>query len=88
MTPTHADQTPVDDVLPVEQHVIPFDGADVLEQGGVDSLSLRTALAHDPLDLPSLPVDDAGQDEREAVVSGLSFIPRSDKTGARAWRGR
>jgi hypothetical protein len=42
-TLSDADQAPVDDVLAVEQHVVPLDGADVLEQGDVDPLGLRAA---------------------------------------------
>jgi hypothetical protein len=53
-----ADELPIEDILAVEHDVIPLDGADVFQQGGIDSIGDRVALAEDPGDLPRLPVDD------------------------------
>jgi hypothetical protein len=43
--------------------LIPLDGADVFQQGGIDSIGDRVPLGEDPGDLPRLPVDDARQDQ-------------------------
>ena len=48
------DELPIEDVLVVEHDVIPVDGADVFQQGGIDSIGERVALAQDPGDLPEL----------------------------------
>jgi hypothetical protein len=57
-----ADELPIEDILTVKHDVIPLDGADVFQQGSIDSIGERVALAQDPGDLPRLPVDDARQD--------------------------
>jgi hypothetical protein len=54
---------PIEDILTVKHDVIPLDGADVFQQGGIDSIGDRVALAEDSGDLPRLPVDDARQDQ-------------------------
>jgi hypothetical protein len=48
-----ADELSIEDVLAVEHDVIPLDGADVFQQGGIDSIGDRVALAQDPGDLPA-----------------------------------
>jgi hypothetical protein len=57
------DELPIEDILTVKHDVIPLDGAEVLQQGSIDSIGERIALAEDSGDLPRLPVDDARQDQ-------------------------
>ena len=52
-----------EDVLAVEHDVIPLNGADMFQQGGIDSIGDRVALAENPGDLPRLPINDARQDQ-------------------------
>ena len=40
-----ADELPIEDVLSVQDHVVPFDGADVFEQGQIHSVADRVAQA-------------------------------------------
>jgi hypothetical protein len=40
----------------VDHDIIPLDGANVFQQGGIDSISDRVALAEDPGDFWCLPV--------------------------------
>ena len=40
-----ADELSVEDILAIEHDVIPLDGADVFQQGGIDSICDRVALA-------------------------------------------
>jgi len=54
-----ADELSIEDVLAVEHDVIPLDGADVFQQGEIDSIGDRVALTQDPEDFARLPVDDA-----------------------------
>ena len=42
----------VEDILTVEHDVLPLDGADVFQQGEIDSIGDRVALAADPGDFP------------------------------------
>jgi len=62
-----AGRASVEDILAVEHDVIPLYGADVFQQGSIDSIGDRVALAEDSGDLPRLPVDDARQDEVQAA---------------------
>ena len=48
--------------MAVEHDIVPFDGADVFQQGEIDFVGDRVALTQDPGDFPRLPVNDAGQD--------------------------
>jgi hypothetical protein len=58
-------------------------GADVLQQGSIDSIGGRVALAEDSGDLPRLPVDDARQDQVQTAASvhllpqlaGVNLVP-------------
>jgi len=61
-------ELPIEDILTVKHYVIPLDGADVFQQGGIDSISDRVALVEDPGDFPALPVNDAGQDQVQAAA--------------------
>ena len=70
-----ADELPIEDIPTVEHNVIPLDGADVFQQGGIDSIGDRIALAEDPGDLPRLPVDDARQDQVQAAA-GVHLLPQ------------
>ena len=56
----------------VDHDIIPLDGANVFQQGGIDSISDRVALAEDPTDFWCLPVDDACQDQVQTAAGGLS----------------
>src|SRR5262249_10663603 len=58
----------VDDVLSVQEHVVPLDGADVLQQCQIDACLLRIAFADDALNLTRLPINDGRQDERQATA--------------------
>jgi hypothetical protein len=51
-----ADKLPIEDILTVKHDVVPLDEADVFQQGGIDSIGGRVALAQDPGDLLRLPV--------------------------------
>jgi hypothetical protein len=64
-----ADELPIEDILTVKHDVIPLDGADVFQQGSIDSIGNRVALAQDPGDLPRLPVDDARQDQVQTATA-------------------
>jgi len=46
------DQLPIEDIPAVEHDVIPLDGDDMFQQGGIDSIGERVALAQNPGDLP------------------------------------
>jgi hypothetical protein len=39
-----ADELPIEDILAIEHDVIPLDGADVFQQGGIDSIGERIAI--------------------------------------------
>ena len=49
--------------------------ADVLQQGSIDSIGERVALAEDSGDLPRLPVDDARQDQVQ-TAAGVHLLPQ------------
>ena len=70
-----ADELPGEDILAVEHDVIPLYGADVFQQGSIDSIGDRVALAEDSGDLPRLPVDDARQDQVQAAA-GVHLLPQ------------
>jgi len=55
--------------LAVEHDIVPFDGADVFQQGEIDSIVERVALTQDRGDFPRLPVDDA-RDSRHGFGPG------------------
>jgi hypothetical protein len=42
-----ADELPIEDILAVEHDVIPLDGADVFQQGGIDSILGRPGSSGD-----------------------------------------
>ena len=44
--------------MAVEHDIVPFDGADVFQEGEIDSIGERVALTQDPGDFARLPVDD------------------------------
>ena len=58
----------IEDILAVENDVVPFDRADVLEQGGVDAFFCDSPRAHRLRDLLGLPIDDASQNQRQAAT--------------------
>jgi len=67
---------PVKDVqIEVEHDVVPFDWADVFQQGEIDSIGERVALTQDPGDFARLPVDDACQDQVQAAA-GVHLLPQ------------
>ena len=51
-----ADQGAIEDVLAVENDVVPFDRADVLEQGCVNAFLGDSSRSHRPCDLLGLPI--------------------------------
>ena len=59
--PTSTDRLPIEDILAVEHNVIPLDGADVFQQGSIDSIGDRVAFAVgiDPVDALVLDSADA-----------------------------
>jgi hypothetical protein len=61
-----ADELSVEDILAIEHDVIPLDGADVFQQGEIDSIGDRVALIENLGVFPRLPVDDARQDQVQA----------------------
>ena len=67
-----ADQIPVYKVLAVEDYVVPLDGADVLQQRAVNGDSVQVAGLHYSGDLLGLPVDDAGQNQRQPAPSSTT----------------
>ncbi len=69
-----ADELSIEDVLAVEHDVIPLDGADVFQQGEIDSIGDRVALSQDPGDFARLPVDDARQDQVQ-TAAGVHLLP-------------
>jgi len=52
-----------------------LDGADMFQQGGIDSIVERVALAENPGDLPRLPINDARQDQVQAAA-GVHLLPQ------------
>jgi len=70
-----ADELSVEDILAIEHDVIPLDGADVFQQGEIDSIGDRVALTEDPGDFRRLPVDDARQDQVQAAA-GVHLLPQ------------
>ena len=63
-----ADQGAIEDVLAVENNVVPFDRADVLEQGCVNAFLGDSPRAHRLRDLLGLPIDDASQNQCQAAT--------------------
>jgi len=61
--------------LAVEHDIIPLDGADVFQQGEIDSIGDRVALTQDPGDFARLPEDDARQDQVQAA-SSVHLLPQ------------
>ena len=61
--------------MAIEHDVIPLDGADVFQQGEIDSIGDRVALTQDPGDFARLPVDDARQDQVQAAA-GVHLLPQ------------
>ena len=59
----------------MEHGVIPLDGADVFQQGDIDSIGDRVALTQYPGDFARLPVDDARQDQVQAAA-GVHLLPQ------------
>ena len=59
-----ADAGAIEDVLAVENDVVPFDRADVPEQGCIDAFLGDSPGAQSPRDLLGLPIDDASQNLR------------------------
>jgi len=53
--------------LAIEHDIVPFDGADLFQQGEIDSIGERVALTQDPGGA-RLPVDDARQDQVQAAA--------------------
>ena len=45
-----ADELPIEDILAVEHDIVPFYGADVFQQGEIDSVGEQVALTQDPGD--------------------------------------
>ena len=70
-----ADELSIENILAVEHDVIPLDGADVFQQGEIDSIGNRVALTQDPGDFARLPVDDASQDQVQAAA-GVHLLPQ------------
>ena len=66
-----ADELSVEDTPAIEHDVIPLDGADVFQQGEIDSIGDRVALTQDPGDFARLPVDDARQDQKKNASRGV-----------------
>ena len=60
--------------MAVEYDIVPFDGADVFQQGEIDSIGERVALTQDPGDFARLPVDDSRQDQVQAAA-GVHLLP-------------
>ncbi len=60
-------QVEIEDILPVEEHVIPADRADVRQQRSINAVLFSGMLSEHPPDLPRLPVDEAGQDEGQTA---------------------
>lgn len=48
-------QSPIDNVFFVKQHVVPLDGTDVLNQGHIDAIFLGVAFTNNSLNLLNLP---------------------------------
>src|ERR1700730_4623597 len=70
-----ADELSVEDILAIEHDVIPLDGADVFQQGEIDSIDDRVALIEARGDFRRLPVDDARQDQVQAAA-GVHLLPQ------------
>jgi hypothetical protein len=70
-----AGELSVENILAIEYNVIPLDGADVFQQGEIDSIGDRVALSQDPGDFARLPVDDARQDQVQAAA-GVHLLPQ------------
>jgi hypothetical protein len=70
-----ADELSIEDILAVEHDIIPLDGADVFQQGEIDSVGDRVALTQDSGDFPRLPVDDARQDQVQ-TAAGVHLLPQ------------
>jgi len=76
------DELPIEDVLAVEHDVVPLDGAHALQEGEVDAGGLGVGLAEDSRDFPGLPVNDAGEDQRQANRARPRRRPSSPTRGA------
>ena len=68
------DQAAVDDLLTVEDHIVPRDWANMLDQRPIQ-IHRRIALQEQPVDLLGLPGDDKGKDQRQCTAGVALFQP-------------
>jgi len=69
------DPTRVQSILPIEDHVVPANRADVRQQGGINALFHRVPVAQHRINLPDLPVDDRRQDEHQTAGPTHLLLP-------------
>src|SRR2546427_3825151 len=69
------DPARVQSVLPIEDHVVPANRADVRQQGGLNTLFHRVPVAQHRINLPDLPVDDRRQDEHQTAGPAHLLLP-------------
>jgi len=58
-----ANQVRIQDIFPVQGNILPPNRANVLQQGKINSRSIRITLQNNPTDLFRLPINDAGYDQ-------------------------
>jgi len=79
-----ADKLPIEDILTVKHDVVPLDGADVFQQGEIESIGTRIALTEDRE--ISDPVGDLGQDQAVQVFHLLPQLAGVNPPAARKRR--
>ena len=80
MRPT--DTGAIQPVLPVQEYVIPPDGADVHEQGWIEARLAEIPSVEHPINLGDLPADNGGEDQDQTTRRAdlLLKIPRINMT--------
>src|SRR5438128_631428 len=69
------DEARVQSVLPVEEHVVPTNGAHVREQGGINPLLHGVPVAQHRINLADLPGNDRGEDEHQTTGPAHLLLP-------------
>ena len=65
----------VQSILPIEDHIVPANRADVRQQGGINALFHRDPVAQHCINLADLPVDDRRQDEHQTAGPAHLLLP-------------
>src|SRR5262245_58233699 len=62
-------------VLPIEDHVVPANRANVRQQGGINPRLYGVPVAQYRINLPDLPVNDRGEDQDQTARPAHLLLP-------------